>query len=713
MSRRRHPKRPAPTPTTSAPPVAPPVPLGTLVQRLLLGSFTALLVARPLIAGDDPGRLRLTTSGAELTYLLLVLLLVLGVAVRRVLLARQVATTFEWLPLLFAGVGVLCYISGHQGDRYARPALYFGWEWFAIAGLFYLARRLGHSAEDTRSLVNVVLASAISVAAVGVYQSLTPTLNLPSTELPNPRTDLVGDDEFYGGLNRYPISSGPHGTYDRPETWAVASLLLVPCGIIVAVVAWTRGGAWRCAVLLPLLLLAGVVLGAWHTAWHLDGLQTSWALWQEQPWWGVGPGNFARRAPDHSPFAGGAWPELLATTGIFALVVLLVASVILLRELGRPVVTDSHPAQGPRWDCYYGSIVGLLVGFVLASSTLPPEASSDELFRQGTLAIGRAVVWFACFGLLERVRPSLGMLRRGLLLGLALVVMMGFVSTAVLLPTVLSSVVVLAALALNLHEPRRLISRGWAQPLAVASAGNVAVVVALYLFSAAVPGWSTATAVRDARLASMFYFDKDREINLATRSTEKANALTTARNFLRGTITNPLREALRQDRDNTALMLEIARWQRPLYRYQTHADPKSAAELARDNLKLGDAASKLDPHNLAGQRSLYESLVMFQKEAGVKVKPKERLEAINERIRRIAEREPQTEVALRYRMVNALFDGGDLIGVEAEISRLFRLANAEGSPHGMLTAEQRTELVNRAIKTLSTVPPEVLEEWVK
>jgi hypothetical protein len=97
----------------------------------------------------------------------------------------------------------------------------------------------------------------------------------------------------------------------------------------------------------------------------------------------------------------------------------------------------------------------------------------------------------------------------------------------------------------------------------------------------------------------------------------------------------------------------------------------------------------------------------------VNVKPEERLKAINERVRLIALEEPQNEVGLRYRMVHALFDGGDLVGVETELVRLFGLLKVEGTPHGTLTNEQRNQIIERAkIKLGDKTPKVVLEAWI-
>ena len=174
---------------------------------------------------------------------------------------------------------------------------------------------------------------------------------------------------------------------------------------------------------------------------------------------------------------------------------------------------------------------------------------------------------------------------------------------------------------------------------------------------------------------------------------------------------NPLREAVDQDKQNAALHLELARWQRPLWRFQLTADPEDAARLGRNTLQHADRAAKLDPQNLAAQKSLFEALLLYRKESASK--PRERLEALNNRLELIVAKEPENEVSLRYRVLDVLLDANDVDGVEAEIVRVLRLNRVPGQPHGRLTAEQKTSLIERAKKVVQVPPRELLEEWVQ
>jgi hypothetical protein len=185
--------------------------------------------------------------------------------------------------------------------------------------------------------------------------------------------------------------------------------------------------------------------------------------------------------------------------------------------------------------------------------------------------------------------------------------------------------------------------------------------------------------------------------------------LTNSRGFLLANILHPLRHAAERDPGNAALWLELARWRRPLWRYQLVADPEDAIRVADETRKSAEVAGMLDPHNLAAKRSLFEAFLFYRRES--KTREPERIAALNKLIGQIAEKEPTSEVPMRYRVVVMLLDRHDAEGVQSEVSELLRLNRVEGSPHGSLTAEQRSEIVDRAIKIVPKAPKELLKEW--
>src|SRR5262245_26183622 len=100
-------------------PVTPqPLPLPVRFERVLVGAFAALVVARPLVAGDDPGRLRLTTGAGPVSFTLWLFLVLIGFAVWRVAFGRGRPARWPVVPLLLAGVGIAAFVSSRVPDRY-------------------------------------------------------------------------------------------------------------------------------------------------------------------------------------------------------------------------------------------------------------------------------------------------------------------------------------------------------------------------------------------------------------------------------------------------------------------------------------------------------------------------------------------------------------------------------------------------------------------
>src|SRR5262245_59663915 len=125
-----------------AEPPAKPIPFPIIFDRVLVGAFAALVVARPLVTGDDPGRLRLTAGGGPVAFNLCVLIVLVAAGVYRLAYARTRPAHWDFVlvPLLLAGVGVIAFVSSRLGDRYARPGLFIAWEWIALGAAVYLAR---------------------------------------------------------------------------------------------------------------------------------------------------------------------------------------------------------------------------------------------------------------------------------------------------------------------------------------------------------------------------------------------------------------------------------------------------------------------------------------------------------------------------------------------------------------------------------------------
>jgi hypothetical protein len=146
-----------------------------LLRRLLLGLITALIVARPLVLGEDPGLLDHASGAAGLTLTLLWFLAAVGWAIWRAW-SRQSSWSMSVVEGgLLAIVGAVM-ASAVSAASYKQPALLIASEWFVFLIAFVLVRQLARTEGDNQRLIAVLLASAVSLSAFGVYQG---TVELP------------------------------------------------------------------------------------------------------------------------------------------------------------------------------------------------------------------------------------------------------------------------------------------------------------------------------------------------------------------------------------------------------------------------------------------------------------------------------------------------------------------------------------------------------
>jgi hypothetical protein len=674
--------------------------------------------SRPLVAGDDPGRLRLTTSGGPVSFNLCLFVLFIGFAFWRAAFARARPASWAIVPLLLTAVGLVAFASSRLADRHARPGLFVAWEWIALAIAFYLTRRLTSSAADSRGLLNVLLASAVSIGGLGLYQAASDKLGLPTTDvvIPPISVPLAGDDEFYPELNG-PVGPPlqPRGTFDSPETLFIFLMLVLPAAMAAARARFaSRWSQWVLVLALILLAAAAVTLllrpfgelgGHWSATLKLVA---------DHPLLGIGPGNIAREL-NGAPGADGAWFAIAASTGLIG-VGLFGAAVVLALLGARPTKAPEPyepPAQRSRWEFYYGGVGGLLLGFIWAAGAMPAEAPADEVFRLGATAVARAVLWFASFAVLETVRPTRAAIGRAVLVGTLLAVAFGIVSDAPGRPTILFPMVVLLAIGANLRLPEvpELADGKWTKPVRVVRVLAAFGLMVAFLVTAAVPAWETVTGVRQARMASRHYPDLHREIDRARPGAERATALTKARGFLLQNILTPLRDAAERDPNNSALVLELARWRRPLWQYQFDLnDKEAAADVGVATRRAAERAAHFDPHNPAAPRNLFEAFLLYRLKSTTK--QPERVVAMNKLIAQIAERRPEDEVPLRFRLVQTLLEQGDKEDVKPELIKLLELNRAEG--HGHMSPDEKMQVIEKAKTVFSKdVPPIVLEEWLK
>src|SRR5207247_472113 len=113
-----------------------------LLRRVLLGAVTALVVARPLVLGEDPGLLLRPWSDAwGLVLTLLWFVTALAGAVWHVWSGQRTWNGGLVAAALLAVAG-LVFASAAWSAAYKQPAWLIAWEWLALFLAFCLVRNL-------------------------------------------------------------------------------------------------------------------------------------------------------------------------------------------------------------------------------------------------------------------------------------------------------------------------------------------------------------------------------------------------------------------------------------------------------------------------------------------------------------------------------------------------------------------------------------------
>ena len=191
--RRRH------QPATSAA-KDPGIPLPQLLQVLLVGGYTATLVAAALVPTDVIPR---WGAGMGLTACWFILLLVWWLSC---LVSGQ--ATIRWGPTSWA---LLAFLTLHSLSGLAmlsagnpRSTVNMIWLWLGFGAVFWLARQLLRTPAECRAAISVMIALAVGLSMFGYYQYF--------VSLPRSRADYRKDPE--GELRKAGIVA-PAGTPQR------------------------------------------------------------------------------------------------------------------------------------------------------------------------------------------------------------------------------------------------------------------------------------------------------------------------------------------------------------------------------------------------------------------------------------------------------------------------------------------------------------------
>lgn len=245
-------------------------------RRTLLGGVTALIVARPLVLGEDPGLLVYRLSDSSNLWLTFLWLFVgLGWAVWRVWSghAKWHGSLIEGGLLLVIG---LLFLSAFWDASYRRPAVLISWEWLVLLVVFCLVRQLARTPGENQRLLAALLASGISLSVYAIYQYsveipdlrnyLLSQKEIVSEQLADQGISLAEDDPKLAAWTKRIQEDNVFATYAHPNSFAGFLVLLFPGAAGAAVICRNRDGwCWKSVLAVVCLVIMATSLWLTHS----------------------------------------------------------------------------------------------------------------------------------------------------------------------------------------------------------------------------------------------------------------------------------------------------------------------------------------------------------------------------------------------------------------------------------------------------------------
>jgi O-antigen ligase len=225
------------------------------LRRGLVILVTALVVARPLVLGEDPGQVDPISDATGHVLTLLWLVAAVGWAGWRLWHGQGVWHGGLVEAGLLAAAGAY-FLSSGVAAAYRHPAWLIACEWLVLVVCLSLVRQLAGPADTRRGLLAAVLATAVSLAALGIYQGVfeLPGQRRYAQNLETLRRDwekqtgrpIRLDDPELANLAQRLQQDNVFATFANPNSFAGYLALLLPAAVGYAAVAWRqRTSTWQ------------------------------------------------------------------------------------------------------------------------------------------------------------------------------------------------------------------------------------------------------------------------------------------------------------------------------------------------------------------------------------------------------------------------------------------------------------------------------------
>jgi O-antigen ligase len=317
--------------------------VGERLRQAALGLTAALVVARMYWPGEAFGE---RDTGHSLGWSL-AMLVAAALAIFSAFFAGRFAFRLSWADAAAYALFALVALSARRGAA-ARVSINLAWEWVGVGLAYALLRNLPRDRRESSALAGILAATAVALAAYGLYQVGVVFPEVRRAYLANPEAALRAAGVVDEPVARRAFEDRLLGSKEPIGTFALANslagALLAPAVLALAALAVVlgerprRGGPVAALVALPalLVLLGALVLTKSRTAYLalvVGGLVLAWGM--------------RRRVPPRVALGVGL--------GAAALVGGLVAAALATRQLDPLVLTESTKSLRYRAEYWQGT----------------------------------------------------------------------------------------------------------------------------------------------------------------------------------------------------------------------------------------------------------------------------------------------------------------------------------------------------------------------
>lgn len=215
---------------------------------ILLIATIALIVARPLVSGEDPALASNITDPSGTTITLMWFLLASAWSLWS-LLAKVPVVPLGIIDVGLAGVAGVYFVSTEFAAANVYAARLISWEMLGMACCFFAIRQATVNTQEQKIIFNALLATAFAVVIFGLYQYCWEMPKLREqygNNIEKLRKDFIEqssatidpDNNFLDQLRMRVMQTHIYSTFSHPNTLASFLALMLPSALALSVTAW-------------------------------------------------------------------------------------------------------------------------------------------------------------------------------------------------------------------------------------------------------------------------------------------------------------------------------------------------------------------------------------------------------------------------------------------------------------------------------------------